>query len=211
MSDKSHLNFKGNLMAGSLQDQFLAAGLVKKQKAKNIQTAKKKAAKQSRASNTKLVDEAGELAKQAQEEQRIKSQALNKQHKAEAEQKAVLAQIRQIITLNTIKKAPKEMADDELSAFNFTHSNKIKTLYVSPQNHDLVSRGIVAIASLEEVGSDVYHLIPAEAANKIKERNSEAIVLLNDFSSKEKSTNTDDLEKEDDPYSDFEVPDDLMW
>jgi len=211
MTDKSHYNFKGNLMAGSLQDQFLAAGLVKKQKAKNIQTAKKKAAKQSRANNTELVDEVGELAKQAQEEQRIKSQALNKQHKAEAEQKAVLAQIRQIITLNTIKKAPKEMADAELSTYNFTHNNKIKTLYVSPQNHDLVSRGIVAIASLEEAGSDVYYLIPAEAANKIKERNSEAIVLLNDFSSKEKSTNTDDLEKEDDPYADFEVPDDLMW
>jgi len=198
-------------MAGSLQDQFLAAGLVKKQKAKNIQTAKKKAAKQSRANNTELVDEVGELAKQAQEEQRIKSQTLNKQHKAEAEKKAILAQIRQIITLNTIKKAPKEMADAELSTYNFTHNNKIKTLYVSPQNHDLVSRGIVAIASLEEAGSDVYHLIPAEAANKIKERNSEAIVLLNDFSSKEKSTNTDDLEKEDDPYADFEVPDDLMW
>jgi len=198
-------------MAGSLQDQFLAAGLVKKQKAKNIQTAKKKAAKQSRANNTELVDEVGELAKQAQEEQRIKSQALNKQHKAEAEQKAVLAQIRQIITLNSIKKAPQEMADDELSAYNFTHNNKIKTMYMSPQNHDLVSRGVIAIASLEEAGSDDYQLIPAEAANKIKERNSEAIVLLNDFSSKEKSTRTDDLEKEDDPYADFEVPDDLMW
>jgi len=198
-------------MSGSLQDQFLAAGLVKKQKAKNIQTAKKKAAKQSRANNTELVDKAAELAKQAQEEQRKKSQALNKQRKNEAEQKGVLAQIRQIITLNSIKKAPKEMADDELSAYNFTHHNKIKTLHVSPQNHDLMTRGVIAIASLEEGGNDVYHLIPAEAANKINERNSDAIVLLNDFLSKDKVTNQNESEKEEDPYAGFEVPDDLMW
>ncbi|MEE9444835.1 MAG: DUF2058 domain-containing protein [Cocleimonas sp.] len=199
-------------MAGSLQDQFLAAGLVKKQKAKNIQTAKKKAQKQSRVNNTALVDEAGDLAKQAQDEQRQKSQALNKQNKVEAEQKEVLAQIRQIITLNSIKKAPKEMTEDKLSTYNFTHNNKIKTLYISPQNHDLVSRGVIAIASLEEGGTETYHLIPAEAANKINERNSEAVVLLNAFLSKDKSVTTEsELEKEEDPYAGFEVPDDLMW
>lgn len=191
-------------MAGSLQDQFLAAGLIKKQKANNIKTAKKKAVKQSRANNTELIDEAGDLAKKAQEEQRSKSQTLNKEKKAESEQKAIQAQIRQIIELNSIIKSPKEMPEDDLSAYNFTSDKKIKTMHISLQNHDLISRGKIAIALLMNGANEVFHLIPAEAASKISERDENVIVLLNDASSQSQ----DDA---DDPYAEFEVPDDLMW
>jgi len=192
-------------MAGSLQDQFLAAGLIKKQKANNIKTAKKKAVKQSRANNTELVDDAAELAKKAQEEQRLKSQELNKKQKIEAEQKGVQAQIRQIVELNSIKKAPKEMSEDDLSTYNFTSDKKIKTMHISPQNHDLISRGRIAIARLLNDSDEVFHLIPAEAASKISERDENVIVLLNDSSNQSEDVDADD------PYADFEVPDDLMW
>jgi len=192
-------------MAGSLQDQFLAAGLVKKQKANNIKTAKKKAAKQSRANNTELVDEAAELAKTAQEEQRLKSQSLNKEQKLAAEQKAIQAQIRQIVELNNIKKSPKEMPEDDLSAYNFTSDKKIKTMHVSPQNHDLITRGKIAIAQLVNDSNEIFHLIPAEAASKISERDEKVIVLLNDGLNQGEDVDADD------PYADFEVPDDLMW
>lgn len=193
-------------MAGSLQDQLLGAGLIKKQKAKNIQTAKKKAAKQSRANNTKLVDEAAELAKKAEEKQRLKSQKLNEQHKLEAEQKAIAAQIRQIIKLNSIKKAPEKTPEDNLQTYNFSDDNIIKTLYVSTQNHDLISRGKIAIAKLCEGKHEVYHLIPAKAANKINERDSHSIVLLNDGQHEDNTNNNTD-----DPYAAYEIPDDLMW
>lgn len=192
-------------MAGSLQDQLLGAGLIKKQKAKNIQTAKKKAVKQSRANKTKLVDEAAELAKKAQQEQRLKSQKLNEQRKQEAEKRAILAQIRQIIEINSIELAPKKMAEDDLTAYNFTDDGKIKTLYISPQNHDLISRGIIAIAKFQEGQQPSFHLVPANAAKKIQERDNSAIVLLND------ATTQKDQAIEDDPYAEFEVPDDLMW
>ena len=192
-------------MAGSLQDQFLAAGLIKKQKANNIKTAKKKAVKQSRANNTELVDEAAELAQKAQNEQRQKSQALNKEKKAESEQKAIQAQIRQIVELNSIEKAPKKMAEDDLSAYNFTSDKKIKTMHVSPQNHDLISRGKIAIALLMNGANEVFHLIPREAASKISERDENVIVLLNDVSNQNQDDDADD------PYAGFEVPDDLMW
>jgi hypothetical protein len=192
-------------MAGSLQDQFLAAGLIKKQKANNIKTAKKKAVKQSRANNTELVDEAAELAKKAQEEQRLKSKTLNKEQKLAAEQKAIHAQIRQIVELNSIRKSPKEMSEDDLSSYNFTSDKKIKTMHLSPQNHDLVSRGKIAIARLLNGTDEVFHLIPAEAASKISERDESVIVLLND------GLGQSNEEDADDPYADFEVPDDLMW
>lgn len=208
-------------MAGSLQDQFLAAGLVKKQKAKNIQTAKKKAAKQSRANKTELVGEAAELANKAQQAQRKKSQDLNQQRKLESEKKSVQAQIRQIITLNSIEKAPKDLHEDELAKYNFTHMSKIKTLVVSSENHDLITRGVVAIVSLESSDNSDnkkeinYYLIPATAAQKINQRDSSIVVLLNDFLTKGGSNKASDKgsnnAQEDDPYAGFEVPDDLMW
>ncbi|MEE9327649.1 MAG: DUF2058 domain-containing protein [Cocleimonas sp.] len=190
-------------MAGSLQDQLLGKGLIKKQDANNIQTAKKKAVKQSRKNNTQLVNEAAELAKDAQKKQRQQSQTLNEQQKSKAKKKSLLAQIRQIIELNIIHNAPKKMSEDALLAYNFSDANKIKTLYISPQNQDLINRGKIAIAKLHNNSNDSYHLIPAEAAIKIKERDDQSIVLLNDKISDEGN--------DDDPYADFEVPDDLMW
>ena len=207
-------------MSGSLQDQLLSAGLIQKQKAKNIQTAKKKAIKKSRANNEELVDEAAELAKKAQEEQRRKSQELNNQRKLEAEEKAIQAQIRQIIQLNSVNKVKigekgcdKESNAEVTLSYNFTDDNKIKTIYVSPQNHDLITRGRLAIAKLTETYNEnanenkeaVYHLIPVDAANKINERDSAFIVLLND------ALKTEGDKVDDDPYADFQVPDDLMW
>ena len=196
-------------MSGSLQDQLLGAGLIQKQKAKNIQTAKKKAVKKSRANNTELVDEAAELAKKAEQEQRRKSQLLNEQQKIEAQQKAIQAQIRQIIQLNSINKAnskdDKGKDAENTLPYNFTDENIIKTLHVSPQNHDLISRGRLAISKLTEGSNVVYHLIPVEAANKINERDSASIVLLND------ALKSEDHNIEDDPYADFQIPDDLMW
>ncbi len=196
-------------MSGSLQDQLLGAGLIQKQKAKNIQTAKKKAVKKSRANNTELVDEAAELAKKAEQEQRRKSQLLNEQQKIEAQQKAIQAQICQIIQLNSINKAnskdDKGKDAENTLPYNFTDENIIKTLHVSPQNHDLISRGRLAISKLTEGSNVVYHLIPVEAANKINERDSASIVLLND------ALKSEDHNIEDDPYADFQIPDDLMW
>ena len=200
-------------MKGSLQDQLLGAGLIKKQDAKNIQTAKKKAKKQSKADNSELKSEAAELAEKARLEEQQKSQALNEQRKKEAEQKAVQAQVHQMIKMNTIKKMDDKATEEDALTYNFTDDNKIKSMQVSAENHALISRGIIAIAKLE-VSADLdaqYLLIPAEAARKINERDSESIVLLNDYASKESAKDQNEAKDEDDPYADFQVPDDLMW
>jgi uncharacterized protein YaiL (DUF2058 family) len=185
-------------MANSLQEQLLGAGLSNKQKARKINSAKKKAVKKSRKEHIELKNEAAELAEKARQEQLRKSQQSNTKHNQQAEQKAIAAQIRQIIEMNSIEKAK----NDQAQAYNFTDNNKIKTLYVSTQNHDLISRGRIAIAKLEQT----YHLIPMEAANKINERDSSSIVLLNDPMQADTDQDVDD-----DPYADYQIPDDLMW
>lgn len=184
-------------MAGSLQDQLLGAGLIKAQDAKAIKTKKKKAEAKSRKNNVELDNESAKLAEKAREEQRQKSQALNDQQKHEKLQKEIAAQIKQIITGSSIFKGK----GDNLLAYNFTDFNKVKSIYVTSKNHDLIARGRIAIARL----SNEYYLIPAEAATKILERDEGSIVLLND------SKQQDDETVEDDPYADYQIPDDLMW
>jgi len=189
---------------GSLQDQLLGAGLIKKQDANNIKTAKKKQVKKSKETKTELKNEASEAAEKARLEEQQKSQALNAQRKQEAEEKAAQAQIKQMIKINSIYKTDRKADEDSQLVYNFTDDSKIKTMLVSPANHALISKGIVAIAKLEES----YYLIPAEAARKIAERDSSSIVLLNEFSKSDAGSKEDDVE---DPYAGFEVPDDLMW
>ena len=184
-------------MAGSLQDQLLGAGLIKAHDAKAIKTSKKKAQAQHRKNNVELDNEAAELAEKAREEQRLKSQALNEKQRDEKLQKEIAAQIKQIITASSIFKGKGE----NLIAYNFTDFNKVKSIYVTSKNHDLITRGRIAIARL----NNEYNLIPAEAATKILERDEGSIVLLND--SKQQA---DDV-LEDDPYADYQIPDDLMW
>ncbi len=185
-------------MAKSLQDQLLGIGLSNKQKARKINSAKKKAIKKSRKEKQALKNEVAELANKAREEQRLKSQQSNAKHNKIMEQKAIAAQIRQIIEMNSIPKAE----DDKTQAYNFNDNNKIKTLYVSVKNHDLISRGRIAIAKLDQD----YYLIPVEAAKKIKERDHRFIILLNDALKPAKGETV-----EDDPYANYQIPDDLMW
>jgi uncharacterized protein YaiL (DUF2058 family) len=78
-------------------------------------------------------------------------------------------------------------------------------MHVSPQNHDLITRGKIAIARLLNGSNEVFHLIPAEAASKISERDEKVIILLNDAPNQGEDVGVDD------PYAEFEVPDDLMW
>ena len=63
-----------------------------------------KAKKQSKAGSAELKNEASELAEKARLEVQKKSQALNEQRKDQTEQKAVLAQVRQMIEMNAIEK-----------------------------------------------------------------------------------------------------------
>lgn len=204
-------------MKGSLQDQLLGAGLIKKQEANYIKTTKKKQLKKSRETNTSLKNEAAELAEKARLEEQQKSQALNAQRKKASEEKAVQAQIRQMIEINSISKIDQKAPGDSQLVYNFTDDSKVKTMLVSPASHTLIVKGIVAIAKLEVgLSESQYYLIPAEAARKIAERDSTSIVLLNVFAKPDDGNVDDNVEKNiedsiEDLYAGYEVPDDLMW
>ena len=182
---------KAHIMA-SLQDQLLKAGIVDKKKAKQIKQEQRKEAK-SRQKGQVQVDENKETAKRALAEKAQRDRELNKAQQAEVEKKAIQAQIIQLIRMNRIDRQQGDVA------YQFTDGTKIKKIYITaPLQNDLV-KGRIAIARLD----DSYELLPAAAAEKIMQRDAGVIVLLNSNDKAEVD--------QDDPYADYQIPDDLMW
>ena len=176
----------------SLQDQLLKAGVIDKQKAQKIKKEKHKQVKQ-QGKKQPVVDETKEQARRAREEKAARDREINLQRKAEADRKALQAQIVQLIEMNRIDRRGAE------DAYQFTHGSKIKKIYVTGQQHHQLGIGRIAIVSL----NDSYELVPAAVADKIRERDESVIVAQN-------SRDTDAVD-EDDPYAEFQIPDDLMW
>ncbi|CBL46024.1 Conserved hypothetical protein [gamma proteobacterium HdN1] len=172
-----------------LQDQLLKAGLVKKQDIKNVNKQQQKQAKIDPA----VLNEAAELAKKAQAEKLERDRALAEQQKLEQQQKALAAQVRQIIQHSRIVREQGDVA------YHFKDGKSVKKLYVTQKLWDELSAGKLAIARQD----DVYELVPAVVAEKLQERGPAALVAWH----KPEKAAVD----EDDPYAAYQIPDDLMW
>jgi uncharacterized protein YaiL (DUF2058 family) len=178
----------------SLQDQLLKAGLVDKKKANKASKEKRKSQKLKNKSKEVVVDETKAAAAKARVEKAERDKQLNEERKAAAEVKAIAAQIKQLIEMN---RQPKGGGDDAVG-YNFADGKHIKKIYVSALAQKQLANGHLAIAKL---GED-YEIVPAVVADKIKQRD-ESVVLS------QQAVNTEI--EEDDPYADYQIPDDLMW
>jgi uncharacterized protein YaiL (DUF2058 family) len=185
-------------MAGSLQDQLLKMGVVDKKKAKKSQHQKRNNVSKNRKAvkSGQKVEEQG-LQQELQKVERDKQQRdleLNKQRDETRAKKALLAEVRQIIEQHKVK-----IEDTAEIAYNFTHDAKIKKLYVDQEQHKQLTLGRLAIA----VDEQRYSLIPDKIADKIAHRSPASVIRI------EQSPSTES--QEDDPYADYQIPDDLMW
>jgi uncharacterized protein YaiL (DUF2058 family) len=180
-------------MGNSLFDQLKKTGLIDKKKAKQATKDKHLQVKKQKGKQAPPVAESALRAQQAQAEKAARDRELNRQRKKAAEQKAVAAQIKQLVQMNRI-----EAGDGEIG-FNFVDGSKVQRLYVTDNLQDQLALGRLAIVKLEES----YHLVPAGVAEKIKQRDPSYILLCNVTPSTESDA--------DDPYADYQVPDDLMW
>lgn len=176
----------------SLQDQLLKAGLVDQKKAKKVKQEKRKQAKQ-QPKGSAQIDETKEQAKRVLADKAAHDRAINKKQQEQADLKAIQAQIIQLISMNKIDRKEGEIS------YQFTDGKKIKKLYVTDLLQTQLSKGLIAIAKFKES----YELVPSAVAEKIKQRDESVIALLN--------INTKTDVDEDDPYADYQIPDDLMW
>ena len=176
----------------SLRDQLLNAGLVDKKKAKQLKQELRKEAKVRQKGQTPL-DDSKEQVKRNLLEKTERDRQLNKQQQEVVEKKAIKAQISQLIKMNRIKRERGDIA------YQFTDGTRIKKIYVTEQLQKDLVNGRLAIAKL---GND-FELLPSAAAEKIRQRDPQIIVLLNTYE-------VMDVDEED-PYAEYQIPDDLMW
>lgn len=179
---------------GGLKDQLLKSGLVNEKQLKKAQQEKRKEDRQSQG-KAGVSDEEKRRLQQAAAEKAERDRQLNLQRKEEAEKKAVAAQVRQLIETHRTAKGESE------TPFNFVDEGKVKRLYLADPIRNQVVRGQLAIVKL----NGQYELVPADAADKIRQRDATAVVLQNDARSRQGQ----DVGEE--PYANYQVPDDLMW
>jgi uncharacterized protein len=176
----------------SLQEQFLKAGLVDKNKAKQAHHDKTKQKKVERKTGTETVDEARVAALETQRKNAERARELNAQRDAAATQKAIMAQIAQMVQKNRQSKGNGDIA------YNYTHGSKIERMFVSAavQAHLVAGRLVIVCQG------GAVDLVPRVIADKIAERDASLVVRV-----KKSSTEVE----ADDPYAAFQIPDDLMW
>jgi uncharacterized protein YaiL (DUF2058 family) len=176
----------------SLQEQFLKSGLIDKNKAKLANQDKSKQKKVERRTGTQSVDEVRLAALETQRKNAERARELNAQRDAAAAEKAIVAQIAQLVQKNRQSKGAGDIA------YNFTHGGKIERLYVSAavQAHLVAGRLVIVCQG------GAVELVPRVIADKIAERDATLVVRVNKASAEVEA---------DDPYAAFQIPDDLMW
>ncbi len=176
----------------SLQDQLLKAGVINKGKAQKIRKDKQKQRKQ-KVADDPTTEESKLLAAKALEEKKQRDLERNKQLNAEAERKALQAQVNQWVTTAQLEPGGGDIP------YQFVHNKVIKKIYVSALMTEELSRGRVAIVTL----GDRYCLVPEAVGKRVLAAAPERFVLMNESAAKDSPEN--------DEYADYKVPDDLMW
>ena len=181
---------KKNKSGGSLRDQLKAAGLVTAKQARKAE----KGALRNEVRVKKGIDvdnarqEAEQMIRKKAEEDRLANKRLNE----ESEQRALLAQVKQLAESNS-QREPGDVP------YNFTENKKIKKIYISEANKTQLNKGYLAIVK----SGDAYELVPEVVARRIESRSPESVLFIYD--------KADDVVDEDDPYKDYPIPDDLEW
>jgi len=178
----------------SLQEQLLKSGLATENKAKQVKADKRKQGKQQRNNGVEIVDEVKLDMEQARRQQAERDRELNQLRKQAEEEKALAAQIRQIVEQNRIAQ------DENGIAYKFNDGNKVKSVYVAEKERLGLINGKAGIVRYDKG----YEIVPAEIALKIHGWHEGSVLVLN-------QDVQDVADGGDDPYAGFEVPDDLVW
>lgn len=177
-------------MGNSLQDQLLNAGLVDKSKANQAKKEHRKKARQQRQGNDK---QGASVQNQAQSEKKAHDRSLNEKRNEARKQREIAAQVKQLVEKNRHCRN----SDEDNTPFYFDNKGKIKKMYVSAETHKMITAKRLMVVNC----NGEFELVPTEIAEKIRQRNPSLVVDLPD----------EQPVDEDDPYADYQVPDDLVW
>lgn len=190
-------------MAGSLRDQLLKAGLVDEKKAK--QAAKEKREEQKTRHHEQKqagkqapppVDATKQRAAEARAAQAERDREANRRKQENAARKALYSEVRQLVQANTVERKGGTLS------YRFRDGAKIEKIYVTDVLQQQLARGQLGIA---RIGKE-YLLVTADAWERLAARDPENATRI-----RVALATPDAKPAEDDPYAQFQVPDDLTW
>jgi len=181
-------------MGETLQEQLRRLGLVKKEEAEAKKREKHQQLKANKAKKggPPVVDENALLAQEAQRQKAARTQELNRQREEKLRQREENIRVQQLVAAHALPRPANGVA------YRFADQGKIFRVFVEKTVIDQLSRGKAAIVRHGEG----YAVVPAVIARQLREINPALVAFLND-NSKEA--------KDDDPYAEYAVPDDLDW
>ncbi len=179
-------------MGSSLQEQLLKAGLVTEHRLKETRTDKRKSVKQPGGGRAASDAQARQAAAEAQAEKARRDRELNLKRQEEAARRARENDIRQLIHAHRVVREGGDVA------YNFTDGSTLKRLYVNRDQHARLVDGRLALVRQDAF----YELVPAETAVRLREWDPGLVLVHNQPT---------EAPAADDPYAEFQVPDDLMW
>ena len=180
-------------MGNSLQDQLLKAGLVDKNKVNKAKKQHKTQVRQQRNTKGTEVPKPDPERQRELAEKAARDRELNERRNEVRRQREVAAQVKQLVINN---RHPRSQNEDD-QPFHFENKGKVKRLYVSSHTHKMISDGRLVIVNF----NGVFELVPPDVAEKIRQRNPSLVIDLPE----EQQPDADD------PYAQYQVPDDLMW
>ncbi len=181
----------------SLQEQLLKAGLTTKQKSRQANSDQRKKNKQKRSGvqhGASLQEQVKEDLAKSQAEKLAKDTALNDARNKELADKEQGLRIKQILGHHQLTGVNGD------SEYNYTFNNKVKKLSLNTMTYKALVNGRLALCGLNET----TYLVTSETAAKVAELDHTIVLVQND------KVETEEVDA-DDPYADYQIPDDLMW
>lgn len=182
-----------DIVGNSLQEQLLKAGLVNEQKLKQSRTEKRQEVRKTgKPGPDSATREAREAAERSRRDKAERDRELNRQRQEEAALRAAENELRQLIHSNRVIREGGDLA------YNFSDGTKLKRIHVNRELHARLVSGQLAIVRQD----DFYEVIPAAIAERVRERDPGLILVFNQPAA---------APADEDPYAEYQVPDDLMW
>lgn len=180
----------------SLQEQLLKAGLVDQKK---LARARQEQSKQSNLARKKhgKSEQAGSSRQPPQNKKAQRDRELNQKRQQEAQRKELAAQAKHLIDINKQDRSQGE------HPYSFVYRGKVKKIYVTEMQKNQLVDGLLAITTHVTNDGRKFELVPQAVAEKIIERDETFVVNLGQPAKTEQDEN--------DPYADYQIPDDLTW
>lgn len=178
-----------------LQEQLLKAGLVNKNKLDQVVRQQQKA-RTGKAPATGSGDDPAIDTERLRAEHAERDRQLEAQRRGEREAAERSAQVRQIIDAHRIK-----TGDD--SDYRFEHAGLIRSLRVGDPQRPLLARGAVVVVCT----GGGYALVPRDTAERLRAIDPAVICVDHAHT----ATPAPAPGSDDEYYSQFQVPDDLLW